>query len=545
MRERGSPADRRTLLWLIGLAALTMASGCSSPESATSYADTNYTAGRPGGPVVLNMTGEPYPAPVAPGSERYLDAGRNPVKQVALEPVSTFSIDVDTASYARVRRFLREGQMPPKDAVRPEEMVNYFDYDYPLPENPSVPFSIVASVMPAPWNRDARLLQISISGYDVVPEMRPRANLVFLVDVSGSMMSEDKLPLVQQVLRLLTRKLDDEDTVGIVTYAGTAGVALQPTSGADRGRILAAIESLRAGGATAGARGLEEAYDLAMRNFDDESVNRVILATDGDFNVGATDPEALEDLVAEKRKTGIYLSVLGFGTGNLNDLLMQRIAQAGNGNAAYVDSLMEGRKVLVDEMAPTVFPIANDVKIQVEFNPAQVSEYRLIGYETRALRREDFNNDAVDAGEVGSGHTVTALYEIASPQSNAQLVDPLRYGTTVRPATAGRRFADEIAFLRLRYKLPGESESRLIERPVTLAEAYPSIEAAPTGSRFAAAVAGFAQLLRGDPYLKSFGYDDVIALAQSARGDDPFGQRAEFIHLVRSSQTIQQAGAAQ
>ena len=481
-----------------------------------------------------------------PNTERYPAADPNPVKLVAREPVSTFSVDVDTASYANVRRFLRDGQVPPQDAVRAEEMINYFDYAYPLPEDETAPFRATVAVMPTPWNAETKLLHIGIKGYDVVPAERPRANLVFLVDVSGSMDSPDKLPLVQQTLRLLIKELREDDTVGIVTYAGYAGVALEPTRGAERGKILDVIDSLGAGGSTAGAQGLVDAYALAMRNFDPKSVNRVILATDGDFNVGVTDPKALEDLIVQKRKSGIYLSVLGFGMGNLNDLLMQKIAQAGNGNAAYIDSLMEGRKVLVEEMASTLFPIADDVKIQIEFNPAQVAEYRLIGYETRMLAREDFNNDAIDAGEIGSGHTVTALYEITPPASQARLVNPLRYGTAGEPEPAGSTtepFADEIAFLRLRYKLPGESDSRLIERPIAVTDGYDRIEAAPADIRFAAAVAGFAQLLRGDPYLKAFGYGDVAALAQAARGDDPFGSRAAVVQLVRLSETAQGAAA--
>jgi Ca-activated chloride channel family protein len=541
---------------LIGLVALIAAAGCERTPGSTAQmgapgtGSTQIAAEPPFDSTLQNVArNKEAPrvgvnAPVLePNTERYPDADPNPVKQVAVEPVSTFSIDVDTAAYANVRRFLRDGQMPPQEAVRPEEMVNYFDYDYPLPEDRAAPFSTTVSVMPTPWNPDTRLLRIGLKGYDVIPAARPRANLVFLVDVSGSMAEPNKLPLVQQSLRLLVKELRDDDTVGIVTYAGHAGVALEPTPGRERQKILAVIDSLGAGGSTAGAQGLVDAYALAERDFDVSSVNRVILATDGDFNVGVTDPKALEDLIVEKRKTGIYLSVLGFGMGNLNDLLMQKIAQAGNGNAAYIDSLMEGRKVLVDEMASTLFPIANDVKIQVEFNPAQVAEYRLIGYETRALRREDFNNDAIDAGEIGSGHTVTALYEIVPPKSKAQLVDPLRYGTTIEPVQTTTPFADEIAFLRLRYKLPGESDSRLIERPITVADSYDRIEAAPEDMRFAAAVAGFAQLLRGDPYLKAFGHDDIAALAQDARGDDPFGYRAEFVQLVRMSETAQQAAA--
>ena len=339
-------------------------------------------------------------------------------------------------------------------------------------------------------------------------------------------------PLLRQALRLLVDELDDEDTVSIVAYAGNAGVVLEPTEGRDRRQILGAIDAFQAGGSTAGGEGIRQAYALAERNFDEDAINRVILATDGDFNVGITDPERLEDLVSRKRDSGVYLSILGFGTGNLNDALMQQLAQSGNGNAAYIDGLMEARKVLVDEMGSTLFPIANDVKIQVEFNPEQVAEYRLIGYETRMLRREDFNNDAVDAGEIGSGHRVTALYELTPPDSEARLIDPLRYGATQDSWRSDPSYG-EMAYLRIRYKDPGQSESRLIEQPVGDAQRVASVDAAPSEARFAAAVAAFGQILRGDAYTAEFGYDDVDALARGALGDDPFGYRAEFLRLVR------------
>ncbi len=534
-----------TAFWIAGMAALAAIAGCSKePDYAAEPAPPAPVAEQSaatGGTVATRLAAAP------PGTEEYANAESNPVKQVSAEPVSTFSVDVDTASYARVRRFLRDGQQPPAEAVRPEEMVNYFDYAYPLPEDRAAPFSTTVSLMPTPWNPDTRLLQIGIKGYDIARERRPRANLVFLVDVSGSMSPPDKLPLVQQVLRLLVKELRDDDTVGIVTYAGNSGVALEPTPGRERNRILRVIDSLGAGGSTAGAAGLADAYALAQRNFDEDSVNRVILATDGDFNVGITDPKELEKLIAEKRRSGVYLSVLGFGTGNLDDRITQKLAQAGNGNAAYIDSLLEGRKVLVEEMASTLFPIADDVKIQIEFNPAQVAEYRLIGYETRMLAREDFNNDALDAGEIGAGHTVTALYEITPAASQRRQVDPLRYGTSADASVAAEptpgALADEIAFLRLRYKLPGDSQSRLIERPVTVTEGYDRIATAPADMRFAAAVAGFAQLLRHDPYLRGFGYDEVLALAEPARGEDPLGYRAEFVQLVRLSATAQEAAA--
>ncbi|MDH5411243.1 MAG: VWA domain-containing protein, partial [Alphaproteobacteria bacterium] len=364
----------------------------------------------------------PPPAYTVEDREAYPEFKDNPVKQVAAEPVSTFSIDVDTASYSRMRRFLNDGQLPPADSVRTEELVNYFNYDYPLPKNRETPFRSDIALFDAPWDEGAQILRIGLKGFDIPTEQRPPANLVFLVDTSGSMRSPDKLPLLQKSLRMLVQEMGPEDRVAMVAYAGSAGVILEPTDAKHKSRILSAIDNMRAGGSTAGGAGIELAYRLAQDSFRKGAVNRVILATDGDFNVGISDPNRLEDLIAGKRKTGIYLSVLGFGMGNLQDNIMQALAQAGNGNASYIDNYREARKVLVDEMGGTLFPIADDVKIQIEFNPAYVAEYRLIGYETRMLKREDFNNDRVDAGEIGSGHTVTALYEIISPNSASRKV---------------------------------------------------------------------------------------------------------------------------
>lgn len=494
---------------------------------------------------VMVAPAPPPPTPAGGGvdGERYGRAATNPVQKTAEQPVSTFSIDVDTASYANVRRFLRDGGLPPRDAVRIEEMVNYFRYDYPLPEDKAVPFRPTVTVMPTPWDAKTSLLHIAIKGYDLAPAARPRANLVFLIDTSGSMHERDRLPLLKQSLRLLVQELKDDDTVAIVAYAGSAGTVLEPTPGRERGTILAALERLQSGGSTAGGEGILAAYALAERTFDAKAVNRVILGTDGDFNVGVADPDRLEDLIAGKRKTGIYLSILGFGTGNLNDLVMQKLAQAGNGIAAYIDGLAEARRVLVDEMASSLFTIADDVKIQVEFNPARVAEYRLVGYETRMLKREDFANDAVDAGEVGSGHAVTAIYEITPPGSGAELIPPLRYGKEAA-GTAPAAKGEEYAHLRIRYKLPGTKTSRLIERPVTEADAVSTFDAAPAEPRFAVAVAAFAQVLRGDAYLKDdFGLSQVLSLAQPARGADPFGHRAEFIQLVRAAQVASPSAA--
>ena len=483
------------------------------------------------------------PTGAEPSPDHYRDQGRdrfaeivdNPVKVVAEEPVSTFSIDVDTASYGFVRASLNRGVLPQRDAVRVEELVNYFPYDYPGPESRETPFAASVSLMPAPWNDAARLMHIGIKGYVLDTGTAPRANLVFLVDTSGSMNAPDKLPLLVNSLRLLLGALEPEDTVAIVTYAGSAGTVLTPTPVADRGRILTALEHLDAGGSTAGAEGIRQAYLLAERHFVEGGVNRVILATDGDFNVGVTDLDELESFVARKRASGVFLTVLGFGTGNYNDALMQRLAQHGNGNAAYIDSLNEARKTLVEEATSMLFPIAKDVKIQVEFNPAAISEYRLIGYETRMLAREDFRNDRADAGEIGSGHTVTAIYEVVPAGSGGERVAPLRYarGEDREAAGTGAEFAGELAFLKIRYKRPDADTSILITRAVTSADVSERLDAAPREARFAAAVAGFGQLLRGGRHTGDYGHDDVIALARGARGDDPFGYRAEFINLVR------------
>lgn len=472
------------------------------------------------------------PAPASyhdQGRDRFTDIVANPVKIAANEPVSTFSIDADSASYSFVRGSLAQNLLPQKDAVRVEELVNYFPYNYAGPSDRSEPFKVNVSLMPTPWNPGTRLLHIGIKGFSLNGQERPKSNLVFLLDTSGSMEEPNKLPLLRNSMKMLVDTLGPEDSVAIVTYAGSAGTVLEPTKARDKARILAALDNLAAGGSTAGAEGIRQAYNLAEQNFDRTGINRVILATDGDFNVGITDPEELKSFVERKRDTGVYLSVLGFGRGNYNDELMQILAQNGNGNAAYIDTLNEARKVLVDEATATLFPIAKDVKIQVEFNPQTVSEYRLIGYETRLLNREDFNNDKVDAGEIGAGHTVTALYEITPKGSSAALNDPLRYA-----APSGEGMGAEYAFVKVRYKLPNESTSRLLSQPVPVAEGPASSEAS-----FAAAVAGFGQLLRGGQYTGSYTYDDVIALAQASKGKDEYGYRGEFINLVRIAKTAQ------
>ena len=464
--------------------------------------------------------------------DSYEDVEPNPVLAVVEEPVSTFSIDVDTAAYANVRRFLNEGALPPRDAVRVEEMINYFDYAYEPPADASAPFSAVTTVVPTPWNDATQLVHIAIKGYDLVDtEERPRVNLVFLVDVSGSMQGPDRLPLLVQSLRLLVNALDPDDSVAIVTYAGSVGVALKPTPIADKDKILAALDGLGAGGSTAGAAGIALAYDTARAGFVEDGVNRVILATDGDFNVGISDTDALQEMIERERKSGVYLSVLGFGRGNLNDQMMQRIAQHGNGNAAYIDSLMEAKKALVDELDGTLFPIANDVKIQVEFNPLEVAEYRLLGYETRLLSREDFNNDKVDAGEIGNGHAVTAIYEIVPVSSGFRWVDPLRYASeTATPSDSA--FGNELAFLKIRYKLPGETTSALMQQPILAPVDDYGLADAGEDVRFAVAVAAYGELLRDDVHLGTWEMGDVIDLANNALGDDPFGYRREFVRLA-------------
>jgi Ca-activated chloride channel family protein len=460
-------------------------------------------------------------------TERYQHLNDNPVHLAAEEPVSTFSIDVDTGAYANVRRYINGGQLPPQDAVRVEEMINYFDYQYSAPMSRDTPFRVSTELAHAPWNAQALLMKIGIKGYDVAAEQRPAANLVFLIDVSGSMQTPDKLPLLKNAFRLLTDQLTARDRVSIVVYAGSSGVVLEPTPGDQKYKIRDAIDRLEAGGSTNGAEGIERAYQLAHAAAVKGGINRVVLATDGDFNVGIVDFETLVDMAERQRESGVALTTLGFGTGNYNDQLLERLADAGNGNYAYVDTLSEARKVLVSELSSTLFTIAKDVKIQIEFNPAEVLEYRLIGYENRMLAREDFNNDKVDAGEIGAGHRVTALYEVVPVGAHGR-VDPLRYGAA--PAAAAR--TGELAHLRLRYKQPDGATSKLLEYPI-LKSSVVANEAMSADFRFAAGVAAFGQLLRGGKYLGNFGYADVESLASGGMERDPDGYRHEFLSLVK------------
>lgn len=479
---------------------------------------------------------EPWPQPGYRdvGRDKFTTVADNPFKAVKEEPVSTFSIDVDTASYSFVRASLNRNALPQPAAVRAEEMINYFPYDYASPGNAQQPFTTNVAVFPSPWTAGRKLVRIGIKGYAVQRQTRPKANLVFLIDTSGSMNEPNKLPLVKQSLGMLLDTLDGDDTVSIVTYAGYAGTALEPTPASQKAKIRAVIDRLGAGGGTAGAEGIRQAYSLAEQNLDPKGVNRVILATDGDFNIGITNQEELKAYVERERGKGVFLSVLGFGMGNYNDALMQTLAQNGNGAAAYIDTISEARKTLVEEASSTLFPIAKDVKIQVEFNPAAVAEYRLIGYETRMLAREDFDNDKVDAGDVGSGQTVTALYEIV-PVGGPRALGDLRYARPV--AVAGGALGNELGFVKIRYKLPKSETSQLISTPINKAVEFARFEDAPQDARFATSVAAFAELLRGGKYSGSLDYDDVLRIAMAARGEDGFGYRSEFIQMVRAAKT--------
>lgn len=498
-----------------------------APMAQTRAATPGTFASDSNGAIAADMAFDAEVLAPPPITEAFPIATPNPVQVTAQTPVSTFSIDVDTASYGVMRSSLMRGQLPPRDSVRIEELVNYFPYDYPAPDTNGAPFRPSVSVFETPWNPDTQLVHIGLQGALPAIETRPPLNLVFLIDTSGSMDSPDKLPLLRQSFRLMLDNLRPEDEVAIVTYAGTAGLALAPTPASDRQAILEALNGLSPSGGTNGQGGLEQAYAVAETMRQDGDVSRVLLATDGDFNIGLSSPLEMERYIATKRDSGTYLSVLGFGRGNLQDATMQALAQNGNGTAAYIDTLSEAQKVLVDQLTGALFPIANDVKIQVEFNPAQIAEYRLIGYETRLLERADFNNDRVDAGEIGAGHTVTAIYEVTPVGSPAILHDPLRYAATP-PAPNSQ----ELGFLRLRYKSPGQSDSQLIEQPITAV-------GAPNGEAlFAAAISGFGQLLGDDRYLGEWGWSDAIALANENRGTDAFGYRQEAIRLMRLAESL-------
>lgn len=487
---------------------------------------------------VLIPEGGHYRQPVPPsGSEDYRSFIENTFQLPQNEPLSTFGADVDVAAYANVRRFLNQGQVPPSDAVRTEELVNYFNYDYPQPKGKD-PVSITTELGACPWNTDHQLLHIGLQAKALDVDNLPPSNLVFLIDVSGSMNGQNKLPLLKESYRLLVPQLRAQDKVSIVVYAGAAGTVLEPTSGDQKDTILAAINKLSAGGSTAGAAGILLAYQLAEKHFVKNGNNRIILATDGDFNVGTTANKSLEELVAEKRKTGIFLSVLGFGQGNYQDARMQSLAEKGNGNAAYIDNMLEARKVLVEEFGGTMYTVAKDVKLQVEFNPAQVAAYRLVGYESRLLAPEDFNDDKKDAGDMGSGHTVTALYEIIPAGSGSDFlprIDGLKYQTPAN--TNGNTNSKELATVRMKYKHPQDEKS---QDKVEVAVNASSTAFAKTSEAFqwSAAVAGWSLLLKQSEYANTLDYATLIAAAEKARGKDDKGYRAEAIRLMETSRNL-------
>ncbi|HEV7484776.1 MAG TPA: VWA domain-containing protein [Thermoanaerobaculia bacterium] len=465
-------------------------------------------------------------------TEEYGRIQENELLSVADNPLSTFSVDVDRAAYSNVRRFLRDGQRPPRDAVRIEEMVNYFTYDYPDPSG-AQPFSVTTEVAACPWNERHRILLVGLQGRRMKTADLPANNLTFLIDVSGSMMEPDKLPLVKEGLELLVNQLRPKDRVAIVVYAGNAGLVLPSTPGSDKGTILSAIQSLEAGGSTAGGAGIKLAYEVAKQNFIDGGNNRVILATDGDFNVGASTDGELEQLIESKRADRIFLTVLGFGTGNIKDSKMELLADKGNGNYAYVDTLAEARKVLVSEMGATLFTIAKDVKLQIEFNPTKVASYRLIGYENRLLRKEDFNNDAKDAGDIGAGHSVTALYELVMPGDDSLTgsVDPLKYQSTKVTAAS-----PELLTLKLRYKEPEGDTSKLLT--YTVNDNHADVTAASDNLRFASSVAEFGMLLRDSKFKGDATYDEVRTLAHKSLGRDFEGYRHDFLTMITDAQNL-------
>jgi Ca-activated chloride channel family protein len=505
--------------------------GASAKRSVVGGIAGGVVGGVPGGVIGSIVAAETKDEPF--NTEEYGRLNENPFLNVADNPLSTFSVDVDRAAYSNIRRFLTSGQRPPRDAVRIEEMVNYFTYDYPDPSG-TQPFSVTTEVTGCPWNERHRMLLVGLQGRRMKTADLPPNNLVFLIDVSGSMFEPNKLPLVKQGLELLVNQLRPQDRVAIVVYAGNAGLVLPSTPGSNKGAILSAIQELEAGGSTAGGAGIKLAYDVARQNFLDRGNNRVILATDGDFNVGASSDSDLEQLIESERKDNIFLTVLGFGTGNTKDSKMELLADKGNGNYAYVDTLAEARKVLVQEMGATLFTIAKDVKLQIEFNPAKVASYRLIGYENRLLRREDFNNDAKDAGDIGAGHSVTALYELVPPGSESvpvSSVDPLKYQSTHVTAAS-----PELLTLKLRYKEPTSETSKLLTYPVS--DSGATLASASDNVRFAAAVAEFGMLLRNSEHKGDATYDEVRQLAQKSLGRDFEGYRRDFLTMVSDAQRI-------
>ncbi|HEV2706306.1 MAG TPA: VWA domain-containing protein [Pyrinomonadaceae bacterium] len=555
-RAFGETGARLLLLLLSVISAALLSAACSTGDHANSNAssageknvgltttsntasmmantNTSGTAGASATRMRADADARYYDEPA--DAENYSEIDENPFREVARAPLSTFSVDVDTASYSNTRRFINDGQLPPKDAVRVEELINYFSYDYPQPAG-TAPFSVTAEVGECPWNREHRLVHIGLQGRRVQTENLPPANLVFLIDVSGSMDEPRKLPLLKSALRMLAEQLTARDRVAVVVYAGTSGLALPSTPGDRRSEILGAINRLEAGGSTNGGEGIQLAYRIAQENFIRGGTNRVVLAIDGDFNVGVTNESELVRLIEEKRRGGVSLSVLGFGTGNLNDSMMEKLADKGDGNYAYIDTSAEARKALGEQVAGTLVTIAKDVKIQVEFNPRLVAGYRLIGYENRLLRSEDFNDDAKDAGEIGAGHTVTALYEVvpAGRKVNATGVDKLKYQEPVAPAAGAQ--SSEMLTVKLRYKEPAGRESQLVS--VGVADRGAALSETSENFRFSAAVAAFGMLLRDSKHRGDIGYDQVLQLARDSTGADLRGYRREFISLAQAARTL-------
>ena len=479
-------------------------------------------------------------APPNQNTESYNGVEENDFHYATEDPLSTFSIDVDRASYSNIRRFINNGQLPPVDAVQVEEMINYFDYEYESPKGKD-PVNIYTELGQAPWNSDHQLLQIGIKAKDLELESLPPSNIVFLIDVSGSMNQPNKLPLLKSSMKILVQQMRDKDRVAIVVYAVAAGLVLESTPGDDKQKIYNAIDNLSAGGSTAGGAGIKLAYQVALENFVEDGNNRIVLATDGDFNVGAASDSDMEALIKTKRDQGVFLTVLGFGMGNYKDSKMEILADKGNGNYAYIDNITEAKKTLVNEFGGTMFAVAKDVKIQVEFNPANVAEYRLIGYDNRMLNKEDFNNDKKDAGEMGVGHVVTALYEIVPIGKSSNRVDPLKYQKS-EPITEAI-LNDELVTVKLRYKEPDGEKSRLMSHIVKTKVG--SMDRATNNLKWSASVAGFGMLLRDSEHIESFTYNDVIKLAETAVGKDLEGYRRECLQLMRSAELLDKSQTAQ
>lgn len=528
--------NRKKVLTVSLLSLIIVGCGSNAPQRHLMMAEMAASSYQKAVPTSANMI---MPSPSTPmesdqstiNTEKYQETEVNPVHRVSEQAVSTFSIDVDTGSYTNTRRFLNEGRLPPVDAVRVEEMINYFDYDYPKPVGIH-PFSVHTETVDSPWKQHAKLIKIGIQAKDLAAKELPAANLVFLVDVSGSMDTADKLPLLKHTLRLLTEQLRPQDKLTIITYSSGEKLVLPSTSGSEKDKILRVINSLNASGSTSGEKAIQLAYQQAEQAFIKNGINRILLATDGDFNVGITDFNTLKGTVAEKRKSGISLTTLGFGTGNYNEQLMEQLADAGDGNYSYIDNKNEAKKVLQRQLSSTLATVAQDVKIQIEFNPATVKEYRLVGYENRLLKQEDFNNDAVDAGDIGAGHRVTALYEII-PVGQIGWLNDSRYQTK---ANLKATQSSEYAYIHLRYKRPDQDKSILLSQAIK-AESK-AFSQAKSDTRFAVAVASYAQQLKGGQYNGSMNWNDIIQLAQQSNQPDPYHLREEFIELAKIAKSL-------